>query len=496
MEQHWIFLCILVAYFAVLIIMAEITAKGATKDTFFVANRSAPWYLVAYGMIGASLSGVTFISVPGSVLTKSFSYFQMVLGYLVGYFIIGAVLMPLYYRLNLVSIYTYLETRFGFWSYKTGAFFFLLARTVGASLRLYLSAMVLHIALFEPLGFSFWQTSMLSIALIWIYTYKGGIKTIIWTDTLQTSFMIAAIVGCVALIMNDLNWSLSEAAQQLSASPLTQIFFWDDSLDLKFLPKQFLAGAFIALVMTGLDQDMMQKNLTCRSIGEAQKNMFWFTIILVIVNFIFLLLGALLYLYAEQKGLSLPTKDGLVLTDKVFPFLALEHFGLTIAILFMLGVVASTYASADSALASLTTSFCVDFLSIYKQTDENKQQKQIRYVHLGFSALLVVMMLIFAALVEKYPSTNVIGIVFRAAGYTYGPLLGLYALGLLTKRKLRDALVPYICLAAPALCYFLSEWLASNIRYKFTDEMILLTGFVTFLGLWCISEKGETPAKD
>ncbi|TAF31279.1 MAG: sodium:solute symporter [Cytophagales bacterium] len=495
MEKHWIFLIILIAYFLVLIIIAEITAKGATKDTFFIANRSSSWYLVAFGMIGASLSGVTFISVPGSVLTKSFSYFQMVLGYLLGYLVIGTVLMPLYYRLNLVSIYTYLEQRFGFWSYKTGAFFFLLARTVGASLRLYLSAMVLHLALFEPLGMSFWQTAILSIALIWVYTYKGGIKTIVWTDTLQTFFMIAAILGCVWLIAQNLDWSLLQTVNEVNASPLSQIFFWE-SLDIKFFPKQFMAGAFVALVMTGLDQDMMQKNLTCRSIGEAQKNMFWFTLVLVFVNFIFLMLGALLYIYAEVKGISLPMKDGVVITDKVFPFLALEHFGLGVGILFMLGVVASTYASADSALASLTTSFCVDFLNIYQEKDESKQKLQLRYVHIGFSALLVVMILLFSLLVEQYPSTNVISIVFRAAGYTYGPLLGLYTLGLLTKRQIRDKFVPYVCVIGPCLGYFVSEWLAKNVSYKFTDEIIVLIGIITFLGLWGISTSPKTKTQD
>lgn len=358
----YIALGILSAYFIMLIIVSVYTSRGADTNTFFTANRQSPWYLVAFGMIGTSLSGVTFVSIPGSVANIQFSYFQVVLGYLVGYLVIGTILMPLYYRLNLISIYTYLEKRFGFWSYKSGSAVFLVSRTVGSAVRLYIAAGVLQLALFQPLGIPFEVSVGITILLIWVYTFKGGIKTIIVTDTLQTLFLITAVILTIVLVSRELNLSgISEMVTTVKNSGYSQIFFWDGN-DSKNFFKQFLAGAFIAIVMTGLDQDLMQKNLTCKNIGEAQKNMFWFTVILVFVNLLFLSLGALLYVYAQAKGITPPAR-----TDDFYPMLALNELGMVVGITFLLGITAATYASSDSALTALTTAFCVDFMNIEKR---------------------------------------------------------------------------------------------------------------------------------
>ncbi len=477
-------LIIILIYFAALIGISTITSRGATTDTFFTANRQSPWYVVAFGMIGASISGITFVSVPGNVGKSQFGYFQVVLGYIIGYGIIMTVLMPLYYRLNLVSIYTYLEQRFDKVSYKTGAFFFLLSRTVGSSLRLCLSATVLQLFLFDAWHVPFSVTVAITIALIWIYTFKGGIKTIVWTDTFQTTFLVSAVIICVYLISQRLGLTWSAMTETVFNSDYSRIFFFDDANNSLFFPKQFFGGAFMAIAMTGLDQDLMQKNLTCRNLYEAQKNMFWLTTSIVIVNLLFLTLGALLYIYSETKGIPLP-----VYTDELFPRLALGEFGMVAGIFFLLGIIASSYASADSALAALTTSFCIDFLD-FKHKPEAVKQKQKNIVHVGFSLLFLLIILIFKEINER----SLIDAVLNVAGYTYGPLLGLFSFGLFTQRSVNDRFVPLVCVMAPLISYGIAshseEWFSG---YKISIEVLIINGLITFCGLWLISKPGLKP---
>jgi len=471
-------LVVMVVYFAALIIISIITGRGATTDTFFTANRQSPWYLVAFGMIGSSLSGITFVSVPGNVGKVGFAYFQVVLGYIVGYAVIMLVLMPLYYRLNLVSIYTYLEQRFDVWSYKTGAFFFLLSRTMGSSLRLCLSATVLQLFLFDAWNVPFYITVAITIFLIWIYTFKGGIKTIVWTDVFQTTFLVSAVAISVYLISDRLGLTLPSMLRLVYESPHSRIFHFDDVNSALFFPKQFLGGAFIAITMTGLDQDLMQKNLTCKNLGEAQKNMFWLTFSIVIVNLLFLVLGALLYIYSESKGLPIPAY-----TDELYPWLALNEFGLLAGLFFLLGIIASSYASADSALAALTTSLCIDFLD-FKNKEESVKRKQKNIVHFGFSIVFLIIILVSKEINER----SLIDTVLKVAGYTYGPLLGLFSFGLLTKRQVRDHLVPLICVIAPLLSYWIgsrsADWFGG---YKIDIEILIINGAITFAGLWIAS---------
>jgi SSS family transporter len=480
---------VLVSYFAVLIAIAQITSRNARSTTFFNADRQSPWYLVAFGMIGASLSGVTFISIPGAVLVRSFGYFQIVLGYVAGYVVIALVLMPLYYRLNLISIYTYLENRFGRYTYKTGALFFLLSRTIGTAFRLFLAVEALQIGLFGAWGFPFWLTTAISIALIWLYTFRGGIKTIVWTDTFQTTFLLLALFASIFFMKQDLGWSVGKLISEIKQSSLSQIFFWDNFAENKnHFIKQFFAGMFIAIAMTGLDQDLMQKNLTCKNLQEAQKNMFSFVVVLVLVNFVFLVMGALLYLYADAQNITLPSKAGKIITDQVYPVLAFEHFGVVAGIAFLLGITAATYASSDSALASLTTSFCIDFLGLTKKDKEEKQAKNtVRIVHFGFSVVLLLIVVIFEQVRNAYPQINIIGALFQAAGYTYGALLGLFAFGITTKRTLHDKLVPFICVICPIIA-FLVQQNSTAWGYTFGDELIIFNGLLNYLGLWLISK--------
>jgi len=485
---------VLSVYFLLLILIAHYTSKNATTSTFFDGNKQSPWYLVAFGMIGSSLSGVTFISIPGAVMNRSFGYFQLVLGYVAGYIIIATILMPLYYKLNLVSIYTYLEKRFGHYTYKTGASFFLLSRTIGTAFRLFLAVEALQIGLFNAWGFPFWLTTAISIGLIWVYTYKGGIKTIVWTDSFQTTFLVAALFAAIFFIKEDLNWSVGTLFSQIEASPMSKIFFWDNFAgDKNHFVKQFLAGMFIAIAMTGLDQDLMQKNLTCKNLKEAQKNMFSFMVVLVFVNFVFLAMGALLYLYTDTKDISLPMKAGKIITDQVYPILAFEHFGVIAGIAFLLGITAATYASSDSALASLTTSFCIDFLGLTRKEKGEKESKNtVRIVHLGFSVVLLIIVVIFERVRNAYPHINIIGTLFQAAGYTYGALLGLFGFGILTKRQLQDKLVPVVCILAPILCFFINLYSKEFLGgYVFGDELIILNGLLNFLGLWAISKNSK-----
>lgn len=471
-------LLLIVAYFSVLIFISYLTGKSADNKTFFKADNSSPWYLVAFGMIGASLSGVTFISVPGWVESDSMSYFQMVLGYVVGYAVIGLVLLPLYYKLNLTSIYTYLEDRFGTYSYKTGASFFLLSRTIGASFRLFLVANVLQLLLFDAYGIPFWVTVSITILLIWMYTFKGGIKTIVWTDTLQTLFMLIAVGVCIYTISDALK--ISNIFTYVADSNLSKTFFFEDVSAGNYFWKQFLSGAFIAVVMTGLDQDMMQKNLTCRNLKDAQKNMFWFTIVLVIVNFFFLALGVLLTDYAQQNGIDAHK-------DQLFPIIATQgNLGLATALFFLLGLIAAAYSSADSALTSLTTSFSIDILEIDKKKAKNEQEKIRKKIHILFSFILIATILIFKYFIAD---ESVIANIFKAAGYTYGPLLGLYAFGLFTKLKIKDKLVPIICLIAPVLTYVISTVAIENFDFDFGFFVLVLNGLLTFVGLLLVQKK-------
>ena len=471
-----IILLIFIIYFLVLLFISNLTSKKSNFTDFFNANRSSPWYLVAFGMIGTSLSGVTFISVPGEVGSSNFSYFQVVLGYLVGYYIIAKVLLPLYYKHNLISIYTYLEDRFGFYSYKAGAFFFLLSRTIGASFRLFLVAGVLQIAIFNQLGLPYFFSVLITILLIWIYTFKGGIKTIVWTDALQTLFMLSAVIITIVIITDKMNISLYESFHMVKNSSYSNIFYFDWRAGNDFF-KQFISGAFIAIVMTGLDQDMMQKNLTCRNLGDAQKNIFWFCVILVVANLLFLFLGALLYLYSESVNFQLPTS-----TDDLYPLLALNELGFLTSIIFILGIIAAAYSSADSALTSLTTSFSIDFLDIQKR--DNKRRIRL-LVHIGFSILLFIVILIFNEINDE----SVINSIFKAAGYTYGPLLGLFSFGIFTKYKIKDRFVFFVCLISPLISYLINIFSEELLfGYRFGFEILLLNGLLTFVGLFLIKK--------
>lgn len=469
---------VLIAYFALLIFIARITSKEENNESFFIGNRQSPWYIVAFGMIGASLSGVTFISVPGWVASSQFSYFQMVLGYLVGYTVIATVLMPMYYRLNLTSIYTYLEDRFGFWSYKSGAFYFLLSRTIGAAFRLFLVANVLQILVFDEWGVPFAITVALTIALIWVYTHKAGIKTIIWTDTLQTLFMLIAVLLCFYYVADAMDFSLATAIEQISLSKYSKIFFFEDFSSASFFPKKFFAGAFLAIVMTGLDQDMMQKNLSCKSLKDAQKNMFWFSIVLVFVNLLFLALGALLYLFANQYGV-VATGDDLFATVAMHP-----EMPVVVGLFFLLGLIAAAYSSADSALTALTTSLCVDFLDIEKR-EKSKQLKIRKRAHIFFSVILFLVILLFKIINDE----SVISALFKVAGYTYGPLLGMYAFGLFTTWKIKDHLIIPVVIAAPILSYILQVNAPNWWGFEFGFELLIVNGLLCFLGMMMIRTK-------
>jgi len=470
-------------YFTVLLGISYVTSKDSDNDSFFLGNRNSPWYVVAFGMIGTSLSGVTFISVPGWVGDSHFSYMQTVLGYLIGYFIIAFVLLPLYYRLNLTSIYSYLEQRFGRWSYKTGAFYFLLSRILGASFRLFLVAMVLQEFVFGawdlPFEIPFELTVLITIFFIWLYTHRGGIKTIIWTDTLQTFFMLSAVGVSIYLISSELNLSIGGLIERISSSDLSQTFFLDDIKAKNHLVKQLISGAFIAICMTGLDQDMMQKNISCKNLGDSQKNMITFSIVLVFVNLVFLALGALLFIYADETGLAMPDK-----TDMLYPTIALNSgMGMGMGVLFILGLISAAYSSADSALTALTTSVCVDFVGIDNLKDSDGRSIRKR-VHIGMSAVLLLVIIAFKYLIER----SVIDTLLYVASYTYGPLLGLFAFGLFTKSAVIDRLVPLVCIVAPVLTYVINMksevWFGG---YVFAYELLAVNGFLTFVGLWMLA---------
>ena len=481
-----IFILSLIAiYFCVLLAIAYFTGKNDSNDTFFKANKKSPWFVVAFGMIGASLSGVTFISVPGWVQSSQFSYMQIVIGYLFGYFVIAYVLIPIYYNLKVTSIYEFLKHRFGPQTHKTGAFFFFVSRVLGASFRLFLVASVLQYFIFDAWHVPFEITVIFSILLIWIYTFKGGIKTIVWTDTLQTLFMLIAVFATIFIIINKLNWSVSDIFASSEFDKFSKIIFTDDFNDKKHLVKSFLGGMFIAIAMTGLDQDMMQKNLTCKNTKEAQWNVISLGFVLILVNFVFLTLGALLFIYAEKFGIAIPTVDGSVKTDLLFPEIALNgNLGMTIGIVFILGLIAAAYSSADSALTSLTTSYCIDFLDI--ENKEESRQKLIRKkTHIAISVVLVIVIVIFKYVLKE----NVISSVLQVASFTYGPLLGLFAFGIFTKINIKDNLVWIIAIVSVILTYFLNSYSPQLFNgYVFGYELLIVNGLITFIGLISIKK--------
>ena len=472
---------VVAGYFLLLFLIARLTSpRESGHSAFFLANRRSPWYVVAFGMIGTTFSGVTFISVPGWVGDTQFSYFQMVLGYIAGYTVIALVLMPLYYRLNLTSIYSFLNQRFGPASYKTGSFFFMVSRSIGAAFRLYLVAIVFQVFVFKPFNIPFVLAVIITLMLIWIYTHRGGIQTIVWTDTLQTGLMLTALIVTLFYLGDAMAMNAGEMVKRVQDSQYGQMFFLSDYKAANFFPKQFLSGAFIAIVMTGLDQDMMQKNLSCPNLRDAQKNMFTFTGGLVLVKLVFLMLGALLFIYANNHGIPIPEK-----TDYLYPRLAFEHFPLAVSLFFILGLTASAYSSADSALAALTTAFCVDFLGFKKETVRQGQIRTRYLVHIGFTILILGIILFFHYLNDQ----SVISKIFDAASYTYGPLLGLYSFGLFMKSQPRDQLIPLVCLSAPLLAYITGK-LAPLVLggYQIGFELLVINGLFTFGGLWLISK--------
>jgi SSS family solute:Na+ symporter len=477
----FLILGIFLIYTIILFAVTWFTARKADNQSFFIGNKVSPWFVVAYGMIGASLSGVTFMSLPGWVKDTQFSYMVVVMGYLFGYLVIALVLLPLYYRLKLTSIYSYLDQRFGFWSYKTGAGFFIISRTLGASLRMYLVINVLQIFVFDAWNVPFWVNVLVFITLIILYTLKGGIRTIIWTDTLQTTFMLLAVVLSVIYIGKDLDISLIKLVSTVKESSVSKMFITDWHHE-RFFLKQFFSGMFITIVMTGLDQEMMQKNLSCRNIKDAQKNMFTFSGILFFVNLLFLFLGALLLIFVQSKGVAVTT------SDELFPTIAIKYLGPMAGLVFLIGLISAAFPSADGALTSLTTSVSIDFLGLDRREGITEKAKtRIRYiVHLSIAFVFFISVLIFSKLSDK----AVIDKLFTIAGYTYGPLLGLYSFGLFTKRKVKDNITPFIAIISPLICFFLSRYSEELFNgYKFGFELLLLNGLLTFTGLYIFSKK-------
>ncbi len=477
--NYYIILIIFLSYSAVLFGVSLLTARKAGNKAYFLGNRQSPWPVVAYGMVGASLSGVTFISIPGWVGSSSFTYLMVVFGYLAGYLVITFVLLPLYYKLNLTSIYTYLQQRFGFFSHKTGAFFFIISRLIGASFRMFLVINVLQLFVFDHIGVPFWVSVLLFLFLITVYSFKGGIKTIVWTDMLQTTFMLASMFIIINIILKQTGYSLLEMINMADEQGLSRILETDWKHD-RFYLKQFFSGMFITIVMTGLDQDMMQKNLSCRSLKDAQKNMISLGFILIPVNLLFLFLGALLYLYAAHFGIDHPR-----LSDDLFPTLAFNHFGVFAGVIFFVGLIAAAYSSADSAITALTTSLSIDFLNLEEKRNLTEiKQIKLRYVLHFFITSLVFLTIVLFSLINNQA---VIAMLFTIAGYTYGPLLGLFAFGLSSKAAIHDRYVPLIAILSPVLCYVLSQnselllW-----GYKFGFELLILNGLLTYAGLWII----------
>ncbi|SOC79385.1 transporter, SSS family [Salinimicrobium sediminis] len=470
---------IIAGYFLLLMAISHFTSRKADNSTFFTANRKSPWFLVAFGMVGATLSGVTFISVPGEVGNSGWTYLQFVMGNMVGYAIIALVLIPLFYRLKLVSIYQYLQDRFGQNSYLTGSGFFLVSQTIGASFRLFLAALVLQIAFFDAFGIPFYVTVFVTIALIWLYTFRGGIKTIVWTDTLQTTFLLLAVLISIYMITDQMNLKAPEVINVISNSDLSTIFDWNWRSDRNFF-KTFLAGIFITIAMNGLDQNVMQKNLTIEKTSDAQKNIFWFSLTFFFSTVLFLALGVLLYKFALDQGIEIPES-----TDDLYPMLALNHFGVMAGIVFLLGIIAAAFSSADSALTALTTSFCVDILNIPKRKQESQKKTRL-LVHIGFTLLMFCVIVAF----NEINDSSVVNSVFKVAGFTYGPLLGLFAFGLLFKTRVKDKFVPLVCIASPIISVILdinsTVWFNG---YKFGFEILLVNAAITCLGLFLLRRR-------
>lgn len=484
-----ILLSFLVGYFALLILVSYLTSrKSSDNATFFIANRNSKWYFVAFGMIGTALSGVTFISVPGAVVNNSFGYFQFVLGNAVGFILIATILLPLYYRINLISIYTYLEQRLGYWSYKSGAMIFLVSRTIGSAFRLYLVAIVLQRFIFDAWEVPFGLTVLICLVLIWLYTFKGGLKTIIITDTLQTVFLLSSVLLSIYFISKSLHLDVWQTLETVKRSSYSKVFFWEDFLGNKnhFL-KQFLGGIFVTIAMTGLDQDLMQKNLSCKNIGEAQKNMLTFTGVFVVINLFFLSMGALLYIYAAANKIDV---SQLSTPDHLFPEIALNHLNVVPAVVFMLGLTAATFATTDSALTALTTSFCVDFLGFAKKADHNAPGlvRARHLVHIGFSVLMLGVIMVFRLINDD----SVVNSIFKAAGYTYGPLVGLFGFGMLSKRIVADKLVPLFCVLSPVITYIVEHNSFDWFGYSMGFELIIFNGLITYLFLLLTSKQSKS----
>jgi len=467
-------------YMILLLIIGRITSRKNDNQTFFTANRTSPWFLVAFGMIGTSISGVTFISIPGQVNTIAFSYFQIVIGYFFGYLVIAYVLLPLYYRLQLTSIYSYLESRFGRGTYKTGAFYFLLSRSVGSALRLMLAVNVFYVIIFKELGVPFEVSVIISMAFILVYSIRGGVKTIIWTDTLQTFFLIASLVLTVMFLNKSMNFNFISSIHAIAQSKYSQVFFWDFHGS-NFFVKQFFSGMFITIAMTGLDQDLMQKNLTCRSLKDAQKNMMVFSVILIFVNLLFLSMGALMYMFAKAKGVATPD-----LTDNLLPIIAKDYLPIAFKFIFLIGLTAATFASTDSAMTALTTSFCIDFLNFNEKGASHKIST--RYlVHIGFAILIILIVFGFHWFNKD---KSVITTLFNAAGYTYGPLLGLYSFGLFNSRVVRDNLITILCILSPFLTYLIVYLCGIYFpSYKFGFEILIINGLIVYGVLLVLSKK-------
>ncbi len=462
-------------YFFVLFIISYIAGRKADNQGFFVGNRKSPWYVVAFAMIGSSISGVTFVSVPGMVETNNFAYLQMVLGFVAGQFIIAFILIPLFYKMNLVSIYEYLENRFGTSSYKTGAWFFFISKMLGAAVRLFLVCLTLQLLVFEPLNLPFILNVILTVALVWLYTFRGGVKSLIWTDSLKTFCLIVSVVLCIHYIASDLNFSFSGMINSISDSKLSKMFFFEDVNDKRYFFKQFLAGIFTMIAMTGLDQDMMQRNLSCKSFKDSQKNMITSGILQFFVVALFLMLGVLLYTYTNQHGITNPAKS-----DELFPMIATgTYFPGIVGILFIVGLISSAYSAAGSALTALTTSFTVDILGTKGKTEEKVVNMRKR-VHIGMSIVMGIVIIVFNML----NNTSVIDAVYILASYTYGPILGLFAFGILTKKQVRDKYIPIVAIASPILCFILQanseKWFNG---YAFSYELLIFNAFFTFIGL-------------
>lgn len=467
-----------IAYFILLLAVAYFTSRNSNNESFFIGNRKSNWMLVAFGMIGTSLSGVTFVSVPGAVKNEGFAYFQITLGYLIGYVTIAYVLLPLYYKLHVTSIYNYLQNRLGFISYKTGASFFILSRTLGATARLYLVVNILQAAILDSFGIPFWATTLIILLMILLYTYEGGVKTIVYTDTLQTTGMLLGLIICTFYILKTMNLSVGDSFGRLSDAGLSTIFNTDPSSKLFFL-KQILAGAFITITMTGMDQEMMQKNISVKTLHDSQKNMVTIGIIMLVVIFLFLYLGGLLYLFADQTGIA-------ATGDKVFPEIALKHMPPAIAIIFIIALISALFPSADGAITALTSSFCIDILGIKRRPDLNtdEQAKTRKKVHLVFAAIFLLLVMVF----KWIDSPSMIGVILKVAAYTYGPLLGLFAFGVLTKRSVNDKFTPYICIAAPVISFLIDKYQKQIFgSFEIGLELLVINGLLTFIGLLLVS---------